>query len=192
MRHRPVLTGAGPPFNSRHFHHDCPKGEQCTERTVRYQLPRLQDADPHPVWIWSAEPTFLGLASSLPFKLIFKKRSLRERNDVIVCLLFCQWGSSGFSLDCFASLAMTVRARHCEEPTGPARSGRPDDRLRNEAIQLRGANLITPPAAAELRTPHRALRADLSPQAGRGRSGTAVHPALEQPLSPIPTTCAAG
>jgi hypothetical protein len=25
--------------------------------------------------------------------------------------------------------------RHCEEPTGPARSGRPDDRLRDEAIQ---------------------------------------------------------
>jgi hypothetical protein len=24
--------------------------------------------------------------------------------------------------------------RHCEEPTGPARSGRPDDRLRDEAI----------------------------------------------------------
>src|SRR5262249_10298564 len=30
-----------------------------------------------------------------------------------------------------------VQARHCEEPTGPARSGRPDDRLRNEAIQPR-------------------------------------------------------
>ena len=27
------------------------------------------------------------------------------------------------------------RNRHCEEPTGPARSGRPDDRLRDEAIQ---------------------------------------------------------
>ena len=27
------------------------------------------------------------------------------------------------------------RSRHCEEPTGPARSGRPDDRLRDEAIQ---------------------------------------------------------
>src|SRR4029077_8158892 len=26
-------------------------------------------------------------------------------------------------------------SRHCEEPTGPARSGRPDDRLRDEAIQ---------------------------------------------------------
>jgi hypothetical protein len=26
-------------------------------------------------------------------------------------------------------------ARHCEEPTGPARSGRPDDKLRDEAIQ---------------------------------------------------------
>src|SRR6516162_3187222 len=25
--------------------------------------------------------------------------------------------------------------RHCEEPTGPAQSGRPDDRLRDEAIQ---------------------------------------------------------
>jgi hypothetical protein len=25
--------------------------------------------------------------------------------------------------------------RHCEEPTGPARSGRPDDRLHDEAIQ---------------------------------------------------------
>src|SRR6202000_2403838 len=31
------------------------KGEKCTERTVRYQLPRLQGADPHPVWIWSAD-----------------------------------------------------------------------------------------------------------------------------------------
>jgi hypothetical protein len=27
------------------------------------------------------------------------------------------------------------RIRHCEAPTGPARSGRPDDRLRAEAIQ---------------------------------------------------------
>jgi len=25
--------------------------------------------------------------------------------------------------------------RHCEEPTGPARSGWPDDKLRDEAIQ---------------------------------------------------------
>src|ERR1700759_5134364 len=31
------------------------KGEQCTERTAWYQLPRLQGADPHPVWIWSAD-----------------------------------------------------------------------------------------------------------------------------------------
>jgi hypothetical protein len=28
-----------------------------------------------------------------------------------------------------------VSSRHCEEPTGPARSGRPDNRLRDEAIQ---------------------------------------------------------
>jgi hypothetical protein len=26
--------------------------------------------------------------------------------------------------------------RHCEEPTGPARSGRPNDKLRDEAIQV--------------------------------------------------------
>ena len=26
--------------------------------------------------------------------------------------------------------------RHCEDPTGPARSGRPDDGLRDEAIQI--------------------------------------------------------
>jgi hypothetical protein len=32
-------------------------------------------------------------------------------------------------------------SRHCEEPTGPARSGRPDDRLRDEAIQLPGTEL---------------------------------------------------
>jgi hypothetical protein len=32
-------------------------------------------------------------------------------------------------------------ARHCEEPTGPARSGRPDDKLRDEAIQYGGAAL---------------------------------------------------
>jgi hypothetical protein len=31
--------------------------------------------------------------------------------------------------------------RHCEEPTGPARSGRPDDKLRDEAIQLGAAEL---------------------------------------------------
>ena len=50
--------GAGPPL----VHHVTStsittpeKGEQCTERTVRYQLPRLQVADPHPVWIWSAD-----------------------------------------------------------------------------------------------------------------------------------------
>src|SRR5579864_1609871 len=30
---------------------------------------------------------------------------------------------------------------HCEEPTGPARSSRPDDRLRDEAIQLSAAVL---------------------------------------------------
>jgi hypothetical protein len=29
------------------------------------------------------------------------------------------------------------RSRHCEQPTGPARSGRPDDRLHDEAIRLR-------------------------------------------------------
>jgi hypothetical protein len=28
----------------------------------------------------------------------------------------------------------TIRSRHCEEPTGP-RVARPDDRLRDEAIQ---------------------------------------------------------
>jgi hypothetical protein len=37
-----------------------------------------------------------------------------------------------------------ILTRHCEEPTGPARSGRPDDRLRDEAIQLGGSNLIAP------------------------------------------------
>jgi hypothetical protein len=31
--------------------------------------------------------------------------------------------------------------RHCEEPTGPARSGRPDDKLSDEAIQHGGAAL---------------------------------------------------
>src|ERR1700739_4125928 len=31
--------------------------------------------------------------------------------------------------------------RHCEEPTGPARSGRPDDKLRDEAIQNDAAAL---------------------------------------------------
>jgi len=35
----------------------------------------------------------------------------------------------------------TNRSRHCEEPTGPARSGRPDDMLRDEAIQNREAGL---------------------------------------------------
>ena len=126
MRHRPVLTGAGPPFNSRHFHHDCPKGEQCTERTVRYQLPRLQDADPHPVWIWSAEPTFLGLASSLPFKLIFKKRSLRERNDVIVLLIVLSMGKLGIlsGLLCFArndGSGSSLRRANGSGPKWPAR-----------------------------------------------------------------------
>src|ERR1700758_1433288 len=29
---------------------------------------------------------------------------------------------------------MTLSPRHCEEPTGPAPLGRPDDRLRDEAI----------------------------------------------------------
>jgi hypothetical protein len=36
-----------------------------------------------------------------------------------------RWGGSRKSM-----------ARHCEKPTGPARSGRPDDRLRDEAIQV--------------------------------------------------------
>jgi hypothetical protein len=31
--------------------------------------------------------------------------------------------------------ALMRHPRHCEEPTGPARSGRPDDKLRDEAIQ---------------------------------------------------------
>src|SRR6202047_2024197 len=31
--------------------------------------------------------------------------------------------------------------RHCEEPTGPARSGRPDDKLRDKAIQVGAAAL---------------------------------------------------
>ena len=35
--------------------------------------------------------------------------------------------------------ARDCQVRHCEEPTGPARSGRPDDRLRDEAIQCRDA-----------------------------------------------------
>ena len=58
MRHRPVQTGAGSPL-VRHVTSTSittPEGgEQCTERTVWYQLPRLQGADPHPVWIWSAD-----------------------------------------------------------------------------------------------------------------------------------------
>ena len=57
VRHRPVQMGAGPPFSSSTHATSIttPKREQCTERTVRYQLPRLQGADPHPVWIWSAD-----------------------------------------------------------------------------------------------------------------------------------------
>ena len=41
-----------------------------------------------------------------------------------------------------------VRTRHCEEPTGPARSGRPDDRLRDEAIQPIAQNWIASLALA--------------------------------------------
>src|ERR1700722_20051628 len=32
---------------------------------------------------------------------------------------------------------MVLPMRHCEEPTAPAQSGRPDDRLRDEAIHNR-------------------------------------------------------
>ena len=35
----------------------------------------------------------------------------------------------------------TIIERHCEEPTGAARSGRPDDKLRDEAIQNLSAAL---------------------------------------------------
>jgi hypothetical protein len=38
--------------------------------------------------------------------------------------------------------------RHCEEPTGPAQSGRPDDRLRDEAIQVDSFDWIASPALA--------------------------------------------
>jgi hypothetical protein len=33
--------------------------------------------------------------------------------------------------------------RHCEEPTGPALLGRPDDRLRDEAIQTKSATAVS-------------------------------------------------
>jgi hypothetical protein len=58
MRHRPMQNWGGTLqfINSLPTQLQSPeKGEQCTERTVRYQLPRLQGADPHPVWIWSAD-----------------------------------------------------------------------------------------------------------------------------------------
>ncbi len=38
---------------------------------------------------------------------------------------------------CVCRRSASLFLRHCEEPTGPARSGRPDDRLRDEAIQNR-------------------------------------------------------
>jgi hypothetical protein len=37
-------------------------------------------------------------------------------------------------------MVSSAALRHCEEPTGPSRSGRPDDRLSDEAIQKYGGN----------------------------------------------------
>ena len=42
---------------------------------------------------------------------------------------------------CRRSASFILFVRHCEEPTGPARRGRPDDRLRDEVIQLLSAAL---------------------------------------------------
>jgi hypothetical protein len=36
----------------------------------------------------------------------------------------------------------TFSGRHCEEPTGPREVARPDDRLRDEAIQGGGTGLL--------------------------------------------------
>ena len=57
MRHRPVQTGCRVTLSSlTSLPSRLPeRGEQCTERTAWYQFPRLQGADPHPVWIWSAD-----------------------------------------------------------------------------------------------------------------------------------------
>src|SRR6185503_14011126 len=44
------------------------------------------------------------------------------------------------------------RSRHCEEPTGPARSGRPDDKLRDEAIQHRLMDCFAPLAMTQAKT----------------------------------------
>jgi hypothetical protein len=44
--------------------------------------------------------------------------------------------------------------RHCEKPTGPARSGRPDDKLRDEAIQDPRGNWIVSLALAMMKRFH--------------------------------------
>jgi hypothetical protein len=51
-----------------------------------------------------------------------RRRARRKKKEW--CLLFR------------CALTLASPARHCEEPTGPARSGRPDDKLRDEAIQF--------------------------------------------------------
>jgi len=49
---------------------------------------------------------------------------------------FSAGGRDHFRLPLAAQGNVAGVARHCEEPTGPARSGRPDDKLRDEAMQL--------------------------------------------------------
>ena len=69
---------------------------------------------------------FLGPAFSLRFKLIIKKRSLRERNDVIVLLIVLSMGKLGIlsGLLCFArndGSGSSLRRANGSGPKWPAR-----------------------------------------------------------------------
>ena len=60
--------------------------------------------------------------------------------------------------------------RHCEEPTGPARSGRPDARLRDEAIQRGNACQLRCPTKRHRRTGLLRLRLAMTTKEKRKRN----------------------
>src|SRR5262249_3904232 len=72
-----------------------------------------------------------GIALLLSRLFRFEARGIFQLRRKLCCFRFAH-----------GDVVLAVCLRHCEEPTGPARSGQPDDRLRDEAIQGRTSDWV--------------------------------------------------
>ena len=106
MRHRPVQTGAGPPFSlSLHFHFQTPvspeRRERYAERTALVPMFRgCKARNPHPAWNSGCGPP-LGAPRPGRFEAVFRRSAPHSAVGPRRCNLFrtlrhplARWGSS--------------------------------------------------------------------------------------------------